>query len=654
MESDKLMPQMPAIIEFMLHSTSDADERVALEVCDFWMAIAEVPEAYPLVEAVLPRLVPILIGGMIYQDDDIALLRADEEDFAEPDRREDIKPNFYHVRTHVAGSTDMTADVAVDVDDGDDEDDEDGGIDDEGMGEWNFRKSSAASIDQLSSVFGEGLLPHVLPLVEPLLQSQEWKQRECGILVIGAIAEGCAQALEPHLPQLSTYLLRMMQDEKPLVRSIACWTVSRFSSWYVRHQTDDYLRPILWLLLKGMLDRKKRVQEAACSALGTLEEQAQERLVPYLEPMLQHITQAFGMYKHKNLLILYDTLSTLATSVGSVLNTPQYVSLIMQPLQDKWLALGDNDDNLFPLLECMATVATVLGLGFLPYAPAVFDRCLRLIASTYERERLHEQDPAQYEEVNKDYVIVGLDLLSGVVEGLGQSVESLVEGNPQMMSLLAVCMNDAVPEVRQSAFALLGDLSSSCFVHVRPHVNGYFVYLERNLVPTHVSTCNNAAWALGEIALQLGSDMDAFAQVALPILINILHMDRTALPLTLLENIAVAIGRLGKSSPAVVAPHLPVFLENWCRYVKVIRDNAEKESAFFGICSVVERNPNGAVGSFMFLCDAFASWTSPSADLAARIGALLSNFKASAGAQWATFFNNCPDTLARLEQFYRI
>ena len=31
-------------------------------------------------------------------------------------------------------------------------------------------------------------------------------------------------------------------------------------------------------------------------------------------------------------------------------------------------------------------------------------------------------------------------------------------------------IQDAMPEVRQSSFALLGDLTKACFQHVQPHV----------------------------------------------------------------------------------------------------------------------------------------------------------------------------------------
>lgn len=47
----------------------------------------------------------------------------------------------------------------------------------------------------------------------------------------------------------------------------------------------------------------------------------------------------------------------------------------------KWAALGDDDKELFPLLECLSSVATALHEAFLPYCEPVFQRFLRLLIS---------------------------------------------------------------------------------------------------------------------------------------------------------------------------------------------------------------------------------------------------------------------------------
>jgi len=56
-------------------------------------------------------------------------------------------------------------------------------------------------------------------------------------------------------------------------------------------------------------------------------------------------------FQHKNLLILYDAIGTLADSVGHHLNKQEYINLLMPPLIQKWNLLKDDDKDLFPLLE---------------------------------------------------------------------------------------------------------------------------------------------------------------------------------------------------------------------------------------------------------------------------------------------------------------
>ena len=103
--------------------------------------------------------------------------------------------------------------------------------------------------------------------------------------------------------------------------------------------------------MKTVYDTNKKVQEAGCSAFATLEEQAGILLIPYLKPILEHLRVGFERFQHKNLLILYDAILTLADSVGSALNSAEYISLLIPPLLTKWERIGDEDRGLVSLLE---------------------------------------------------------------------------------------------------------------------------------------------------------------------------------------------------------------------------------------------------------------------------------------------------------------
>ena len=104
-------------------------------------------------------------------------------------------------------------------------------------------------------------------------------------------------------------------------------------------------------LLKMCLDNNKRVQEAGCSAFATLEEEAGAELEPFLGSILGNLVFAFNKYQQKNLLILYDAIGTLADAVGSALNNPAFIDVLMPPLIARWGTLQDGDGDLIPLLE---------------------------------------------------------------------------------------------------------------------------------------------------------------------------------------------------------------------------------------------------------------------------------------------------------------
>ena len=128
--------------------------------------------------------------------------------------------------------------------------------------EWNLRKCSAAALDVLSNVLHDALLPILLPILSDMLFHSDWLIKESGILVLGAIAEGCLGGLVPHLPELIDYLIKSLSDLKPLVRSITCWTLSRYSSWIVRNeaQQNRFFLPLMSELLKKILDGNKKVR----------------------------------------------------------------------------------------------------------------------------------------------------------------------------------------------------------------------------------------------------------------------------------------------------------------------------------------------------------------------------------------------------------
>jgi transportin-1 len=143
---------------------------------------------------------------------------------------------------------------------------------------WTLRKSSASSLDVLSNCFPDELLPVMLPIVDvralhvsagcrPLmsphqahLRENDWRVREAAVLALGAVAEGCDNGLDSLAPQIIAGLLPTLDDPRPLVRSIACWTLGRYSRWLKDGgaRSSQLLDQLLSGLLTRVLDRRAR------------------------------------------------------------------------------------------------------------------------------------------------------------------------------------------------------------------------------------------------------------------------------------------------------------------------------------------------------------------------------------------------------------
>lgn len=645
-----LLPHIDSIIQFILRANQDADESVAIEACEFWASFCDLREFNDIKSVLQPYLgqvVPLLFHRMVYSEEDLLDFEAEEQSQHEnvPDRPEDIKPVFHrgkgaggdHGRDHEVGATD---------DDDDDDDDDFDDDDDDSMLQWNLRRCSAASLDSLSNGYGNLILPDLLPLLkERLSLPGPWPLVESGILALGAIADGCYSGITEHLPHLFPFLLQKLEDPVPLVRSITCWTLSRYASWVVDQGDHELLKPLVEAMLKRILDSHKKVQEAACSAFCTLEEEAREELVPYLTPILQNLMYAFGKYQAKNLLILYDAIGTLADSIGDELNHPELIAILMPPLIAKWNHLDDHSRELLPLFECLAPVAQALGTGFQEFALTVYARCERIIGNELLADAMYEENPTEAEEGDAELIVCALDLVSGIIEGLRNSSEALLAGS-NILNIVMGCVGHEVLDVRQSAMGVVGDLAKHALEVLRPGLAHLLPVLIKNIDPDEPTVCNNASWAVGEIAVRIGGDMEPYVNSCLERLIGMIN--RPKLPRNLVENCAITIGRLGYVCPTVVGPHLGEFAKRWCRALAHVRAPEEKEHCFLGLCYMVKVNPAGIVADFMYMCGAVASLEGQNLanpELSDMLYQIVHGFKASLGENWPGYFASFPDAL---------
>eukprot|EP00301_Raphidiophrys_heterophryoidea_P020992 c5548_g1_i1.p1 GENE.c5548_g1_i1~~c5548_g1_i1.p1 ORF type:complete len:947 (-),score=238.61 c5548_g1_i1:386-3226(-) len=657
------------VVEYMIVATSDKDDDVSLEACEFWTAICrrqEVPATVELLEPVLGRVVPLLLSKMVYSQDELSYVNANNDDDTVADNDHDIRP-FTH-KARAAGGWDG----AGGPDDGDDanshgsaDDDDDHGdhgddadCDDDEEADpsgWNIRKCAASGMDNLAIVFGERIWPHLQPHLERNFNSPNWLDREASVLALGAVADGCLEGLKPHLGQLLQYLCLLLKDPQPLIRSISSWTLSRFSGWLVEQQDPErFVRPVLMELLTRIADSNKNVQRVACSALATLEDEAQTLLVPYLDAIVPSLMSAFQKYQAKNMLILYDALGTLADAVGPALNTSQYIQAIMGPVMAKWMTLDLFNRQLLPMLECLADLAQAMGLGFLPYAQGTFSRSCAIIQQTLTTHTHSLADP-NVRSPGLDPVIWSLDLISGLCVALKEQMGPIIaQSQSTLMALVLHCLQDKsqFEATHQSALALLGDLAKASIDQLQTHVPAIMPCIATNLNPYFVSVCNNASWAMGEISVRVSPEqLTPFVDSIATKLIEIVLNPHQEFHPSLLENCAITIGRLGMVVPAPMSRNIGSFLPQWCQQIKRIHDPVEKAHAYAGLVKLVHANPADSVPHFAHVCDCIAQCNLPNPDLHDQFHSLLNGFKTSVGEQqWTNFFSQFPQTIQTVLQ----
>ncbi|KAJ9142708.1 Importin subunit beta-2 [Pleurostoma richardsiae] len=684
---DKLQPHIGGLVDYIITQQKSDDEDLACEAAEFWLSVGEHDSLWQSLAPFIQKIIPTLLECMVYSGEDIALLGGASDDEDEEDREQDIKPQFAKksaARTANAKG-DPSADAAQagnayeklanmddDVEEGEinefDDDDEGDENPDE---RWTIRKCSAAALDVFARDFGDGVFECILPYLTTNLKHEEWSYREAAVLALGAVAEGCMEAVTPHLPELVPYLISLLQDPEPVVRQITCWTLGRYSSWAAEltdpAQTNAYFVPMMEGILHKMLDKNKKVQEAGASAMANLEEKAGKRLEPYCGPIIQQYVRCFGKYKEKNLYILYDCVQTLAEHIGPVLARPELSNQLMPALIDRWQKVSDESRELFPLLECLSYVAMALGDAFAPYSPPIFRRCVTIIHQNLG-QALAATDNAGFGQPDKDFLVTSLDLLSAIIQALeDEKAAELVTGTqPAFFELLSFCMEDPTDEVRQSAYALLGDCAKYVFPQLQPHLPQIMPILVKQLdldsildedIDSGFSVVNNACWSAGEIAIQHGKGMAPWVPELLQRCVDII--DNPRVPRGVAENAAIALGRLGLDNHDILAPHLHTFASEFLGLMDDVDASDEKATAFKGFTMIVGHNPQAMEKCLLHFFTAIARYNVRlRSDVKVELHAVFQNaitlFKQMI-PQFEQFINQMtPDDQAALKASYAI
>jgi hypothetical protein len=263
-DPEKLIPHLDGLVNYIiLQQHNREDPELALDAAEFWLAAGEQVKLQPPLGAHIHQIIPVLLQSMIYDEEEAFRLAGDDNDADKEDRAEDLKPKFAKSKAarlettkpdgpagghpHNGSAANGANDAADDRSEGEvDEESEDLGDDPED--EWTLRKCSAAALDVFANVYHRPVFEIILPYLKETLRHPQWPNREAAVLTLGAVADGCMEAVTPHLPELIPYLISRLDDPQPVVRQITCWCLGRYSEW-ASHLDDPtqkarYFEPI--------------------------------------------------------------------------------------------------------------------------------------------------------------------------------------------------------------------------------------------------------------------------------------------------------------------------------------------------------------------------------------------------------------------------
>lgn len=629
-------------------------EQLHIEATQFWSAVLHFPHFAELVEPHIEKIIPTLVQAMVYSELEMGMLQASAEDWQVPDKPDDIKPRHFQARQQTSAHTDDAAG-------GDDDEDDDA---DAEVEEWNLRRVSARTLDDISEYFGERILLPVLRVLDDWMQpGRRWQELEAAVLALGAICDGCFNALVPYLPAITTRLCDLLADPAThfLVVNIALWTCGQVGRYFVGEAAK--LRTLVTITLGKMQNPSKLVQGSAVSTLETLVklcEDGQETMMlqPHLPSIVTGVAQCLRGYQLKNRVLLLEVLESLCKAMGEQMrNDAAVVATLMDPLTEMWRGIPNDSPLLFSFFTCMSTVCSALGPLMEPMGKDIFERAYGILqehmlarhAAQQQKNSSSGGGAEMVDEPEMEFVITAADLLSGLFDALGSGLEPLMaQRQPQFMHVVLAMLRDESAEVRQSGFSLTGDMSTACPTYMQAVLAPFCDAALSNLA--HVDESNygvvsNVAWTLCNLLerqvdtgeLPLLQNTPAMPQLY-ALLARILGgAGLTAEMRNMADNVALCLGCMLYMDPEVegrASCPVALFARRFCEYVRNIKDVPQKEMAVSGFLFAVQRNPRIAAEHLSVFFDLACSITSANADTLRTMHQVLQSVKSMDANLW--------------------
>eukprot|EP00923_Selenidium_pygospionis_P039048 GHVN01067966.1.p2 GENE.GHVN01067966.1~~GHVN01067966.1.p2 ORF type:complete len:797 (-),score=87.09 GHVN01067966.1:10000-12390(-) len=537
------------ILENMLGAYKNGTQTVKLEAGEFWHGLLQKPFAIDAIEPLLPQLVVAAVKNVVYEENDIEVASFSREERG--------------------GGRSESADVS----------------------NWTVRKCSSLLLDTLSLTFERhAFFPLVLPLFHEMLGGKaDWRVREAGFLVLGAVVESFE---ENGLQYIFSILFEGVVDSSALVRKTAIWALGRSSLWMSLQENQMIVSSKMFAVyMAGMQDLHSQIRRCSILAMGAYCENGGR--VEDIDGLVAVLKILLCDEETKE-----DTLMELGT-INCVLDERQKLSF-RHGLIGTLLALWNETEDL-PLL--VDTISLFLGRDTAEHNGFLLEKCGQALHSYLQwNDVLLDEDDA--------YILAAHINLLGTLIGLGVHREWASEYTPLVERAVEKASHDSSPQARQAGFALLGDMCR--------YAAGFFGSILAEMVATveeglrvsgeawaHV--LNNAAWAYCELyrkGLCQGRDIESIIYLML----GILEMEEEPF---VIETVVASIGTLLASFENKRRCDMAAFVSIWSKYISDVQCSEEQEASLVGVCSYFlrEEMDRTSVDRLLAVCEALGKAT---------------------------------------------
>ncbi|CAD8204866.1 unnamed protein product [Paramecium octaurelia] len=377
-----------------------------------------------------------------------------------------------------------------------------------------------SSIDRLIESIGDKeMLPVLSPIVNQLLQHQDWRYKYAAILALSQVGEYIEEVAE--VKPIIDLVSPMLSDSNPMIRYAVCHAIGQIADdmkpkfqenylhlivpqFLTRLQVEDvprvtshilaaltnfvegtetgiesYLQNLIQLTIQYLNNGISIVKENAMSALAATAESSKQQFLPYVNEIVPLLFQVFQNHQNKEYRQLkgqtIETITLIASAVGQASFQPFLAETVRILIQVQTSQLEAVDPQKSYVLSGWQRLALVCPQQIAVYLPEIIPSLFQLVQQVFKvhtgtaDEEFHTYDNEEAE--------VAIHMLSVFIEELKESFFPYFDSCTQL--IVPLCNFNTDENIRSAACKCLVSLIENVKAtnNVQQLVNGAKYFL---------------------------------------------------------------------------------------------------------------------------------------------------------------------------------